>query len=315
MHGSQGPVLYLTLRYLSLPAGQLRGWRRSLSYNWATMRFSSMMLALTAMLALVLRAQEQLERPLPAPIVLENRGKPIELPFHCSADDMRWAGMSCSEEEPCPIFLELSAAGHAGGRTLVSGNIHGEAVTLYSVLLGTDDVGQTWREVNERIRGAAIDRMQFLDSATGWISGEELFPIPQNPFLLLTEDGGKTWTQRAVLHESTENRFGAVMQFDFSTKSNGSLILDRGQGSGVERYALFQSENGGQSWTVRQESGKPLKLPQTLSASDWRVRADAASRSYHVERRLGERWSLIAAFAVRLEPCKPPALEPGAEKQ
>lgn len=238
----------------------------------------------------------------------------MQLPFRCTSEDIHWAGLSCSEEEPCPIFLELSAAAHFGERTVVSGNIHGESVTLYSVLLESENAGQTWSEGYERIRGSAIDHIQYLDSGTGWISGEELFPIPQNPFLLLTEDGGKTWTQRAVLHESTENRFGAVLQFFFSSKSAGSLILDRGQGSGLERYALFQSENGGQSWTIRQESGKPLRLQQAVSATDWRVRVDTASRSYHVERRQGERWSSIAAFAVRLEPCKPPPPEPGAEK-
>jgi hypothetical protein len=273
-------------------------------------------MALAAAFVQASQAQDQpAEHPGAAPPVLENQGKPIQLPFRCTSEDIHWAGLSCSEEEPCPIFLELSAAAHSGERTVVSGNIHSESVTLYSVLLESENAGQSWSEVHERIRGSGIDHVQYLDSATGWISGEELFPIPQNPFLLLTEDGGKTWTERAVLHESTENRFGAVLQFFFSSKSTGSLILDRGQGSGVQRYALFQSENGGQSWTVRQESAKPLRLPQTAPATDWRVRADAASRSYQVEHRQGERWSSIAAFTVKLEPCKPSLAERGTEKQ
>jgi len=271
-------------------------------------------MALAAAFVQASQAQDQpAEHPGAAPPVLENQGKPIQLPFRCTSEDIHWAGLSCSEEEPCPIFLELSAAAHSGERTVVSGNIHSESVTLYSVLLESENAGQSWSEVHERIRGSGIDHIQYLDSATGWISGEELFPIPQNPFLLLTEDGGKTWTERAVLHESTENRFGAVLQFFFSSKSTGSLILDRGQGSGLERYAQFQSENGGQSWTIRQESGKLLRLPQTQPATDWRVRVDAASRSYRVEHRQGEHWSSIAAFAVKLEPCKPPPAE--GEKQ
>jgi hypothetical protein len=278
------------------------------------MRFAVLILALPAAFSLASQAQDlAVEQPAPAPPQLENHGTPIELPFGCTGEDIRWAGLSCSEEDPCPIFLELSAAAHWGDRTVVSGNIHGESATLYSVLLGSDNEGQTWSEAHQRLRGAAIDRIQYLDSGFGWIAGEEQFPLPQNPFLLLTEDGGKTWTERAVLRESAESPFGAVLQFFFSSKSAGSLILDRGQGGGQERYALFQSENGGQSWTIRQQSAKPLRLPQTPPAA-WRVRADAASRSYHIERLQGGRWSSIAAFAVNLEACKPPAAEPGAEK-
>jgi len=239
----------------------------------------------------------------------------MRLPFRCSGEDIRWAGLSCSEEEPCPIFLELSAAAHWGERTVVSGNIHSESGTLYSVLLASEDGGQSWGEAHPRIRGAAIDRIQYLDSGFGWISGEEQFPLPQNPFLLLTEDGGKTWTERAVLRESAENPFGAVLQFFFSSKSTGRLILDRGQGSGQERYALFQSEDGGQSWTIREQSDKPFRLLQTVPPAGWRVRVDAASRSYHIEQLQGQRWISIAAFAVNLDTCKPPSTEPSGEKE
>lgn len=279
------------------------------------MRFAALILALPVAFGPVSRAQDQAaEQPAPALPLLENHGRPMQVPFRCTGEDIRWAGLSCSEEEPCPIFLELSAAAHWGERTVVTGNIHGESVTLYSVLLESENGGQTWSETRQRMRGAAIDHIQYLDSGVGWISGEVQFPLPQNPFLLLTEDGGKTWTERDVLRDSTESPFGAVVQFFFSSKSTGSLILDRGQGSGQERYALFQTENGGQSWTIRQESAKPLRLPQAVPSAGWRVRADAASRSYHIEHLQGERWSSIAAFAVNLEACKPPPAEPGAEK-
>jgi hypothetical protein len=280
------------------------------------MRFAALLLALPAVFFLSAQTQDHVaEQPAAAPPLLENRGAPMQLPFRCTGEDIRWAGLGCSEDEPCPIFLELSTAAHWGERTLVSGNIHGESATLYSVLLESDNAGQSWFEAHERMRGAALDHIQHLESDFGWISGEEQFPLPQNPFLLLTEDGGKTWTERAVLHESAESPFGAVLQFFFTSKSSGSLILDRGQGSDQQRYALFQTETGGQSWTIRQESAKPLRLPQTAAASGWRVRADAASRSYHIEHLQGETWRSIAAFAVKLDACKPPTAEPGTEKQ
>ena len=50
---------------------------------------------------------------------------------------MEWAGMSCSDEEPCPVYLELAAVESVGNRIFLAGNIHSNAVTLYSLLLAS----------------------------------------------------------------------------------------------------------------------------------------------------------------------------------
>jgi hypothetical protein len=243
----------------------------------------------------------------PVPPLLENHGKPMVLPFRCTAEDIQWAGLTCTETEPCQVFLELaSAASPASGRLLVTGNIHTDSVTLYSTLLASENSGQTWAEVYDRIRGAGLDRMQFIEPDAGWVSGQELFPIPQDPFLLLTADGGKTWERHPVFGDSAENRFGTIQQFVFSDKNTGSLIVDRGQGNDIDRYALYESKTGGQSWDIRQESDKPLRLKLAPPVSDWRVRVDAVSHAFEIEHRQGERWIPAAAFAVRLDPCKPP---------
>ena len=229
------------------------------------------------------------------------------LPFRCAAEDIQAAGLSCTEEEPCPLFLELSAAASpSAGHIVAAGNIHTESATLYSILLASENAGQSWSEVYERTRGAGLDHIQFADSDNGWVSGQDLFPIPQNPFLLLTNDGGKSWVKRPVLSESADLRFGSVQQFFFTDKTAGLLIVDRGQGSDTDRYALYESQNGGQSWDIRQESAKPLRLKQTAPASDWRIQVDAASHSFHIEHRQGGNWSSAAAFSVKLDPCKPP---------
>jgi len=244
--------------------------------------------------------------PVPAPPpVLENTGKPIVLPFQCTPEDVQWAGLSCSEEEPCAVYLELTAVEPVGDRTLVAGNIHTTAVTLASLILASEDAGHSWREVHERIRGAGLDRIQFLDQQTGWASGQILFPLQQDPFLLVTTDGGKTWRQRAVFADSRENRYGSIQQFSFTSKDSGSLIVDRGQGSDGDRYELFESPDAGESWTPKETSTKPLRLKTPpVAITDWRLRADAPSESFHIEHRQGQRWSSISAFAVKLGACK-----------
>lgn len=244
---------------------------------------------------------------IPAEAVLENTGKPMALPFRCTEEDMAWAGMSCSEEEPCPVYLEVTAAEGVGNQIFATGNLHSDTVSLYSVLLRSQDAGKSWREGYERIRGAGLDHIQFADFVNGWASGETLFPLPQDPFLLITADGGKTWRRQPIFDET---QAGSIQQFFFSSKNEGSLIIDHGEGSGKERYALYESPNAGGTWGVKQISGKPLRLTHSPdTAEGWRVQADRATGAFRVEQRQGDRWTVAASFAVRVGACKPTAQE------
>jgi photosystem II stability/assembly factor-like uncharacterized protein len=252
-------------------------------------------------------AQEQQPAPPPAPAVLENTGKPMSVGFTCTAEDMQAAGLTCSEQDPCPVYLDLTGVESEGTRIFVTGNLHSPAVTLFSELLGSTDGGHTWRELHEHIRAASLDRIQFADSQNGWAAGEVFSPLPQDPFLLLTTDGGETWRERPVFGEDAEDHMGAVQQFWFTDKSSGKLIIDRGQGSGNDEYELYESLNGGESWTIRQSSPKPLRLPAEAGAEAgaWRLRADRATKSFQVEHRVGSEWRAVASFLVSAGVCKP----------
>jgi hypothetical protein len=272
------------------------------------MRFPPEAVLLTVLAAAAAWAQEQPPANPAPPPMLENSGKPMLLPFHCTEDDIQWAGLSCSEDEPCPVYLELAAI-ESGvppgpGWIFVAGNIHSSAVTLYSVLLASEDAGHTWREAFERIRGASLDHIQFLDAELGWIGGQALSPLPQDPFLLLTTDGGKTWRQRVIFSDS---RVGSIQQFLFGAKDDGSLIVDRGPGSEGGRYELYESPDAGETWTIRETSDRPFQLKPSPTAplAAWRARADGPSQAFHIERRQGERWIPVAAFSVKLGACQP----------
>jgi photosystem II stability/assembly factor-like uncharacterized protein len=215
------------------------------------------------------------------------------VPFQCTDEDIRSAGLTCTDEDPCPVYLELATAGSTGLRVFAGGNIHTANATLFSILLGSEDNGHTWREVHDRVRSSALDALQFADTDNGWASG-----------MLKTTDGGKTWRQIPLF---TETRYGTIQQYQFTDKSSGALILDHGPGSGSERYESYESQDGGDSWTLKETSAKPLTLKRGGNAAqpEWRVRAEANSRSFHVEHRQGTRWSSVAQFAVNLGVCKP----------
>jgi hypothetical protein len=275
------------------------------------MRAAALFFALCS--ALPAQDQPPVVTPVPVPVgpppppALEFTGKPIVVPFRCTDEDIRSAGLACTDDEPCPVYLELTSLASSGIRLFTAGNIHTATVTLLSIVLGSDDNGHTWREVFERLRGSGYDAIQFVGSDNAWISGLSLVPLPQDPFLLKTNDGGKTWRQSPL---SSEPLYGSIQQFRFDDATNGALILDHGPGSGSDRYERYESVDGGDSWTAKETSVKPLALKRTSNAaaaaqSEWRVRADANSRSFQLEHRSGGRWTSVAAFAVNLGVCRP----------
>jgi photosystem II stability/assembly factor-like uncharacterized protein len=240
---------------------------------------------------------------LPEKPTLAYTGKPLTIPFQCTEEDMQWAGMSCTFEEPCPVFLELAAVEAAGNSIFLSGNFHSSATTLYSLLLASSDAGKTWTEPHERIRGAGLDQIQLFDFESGWVGGQGLHPLPHDPFLLITQDGGKSWRRAPVF---SENRFGSIVQFWFSSKKDGSVVVDRGQSTDSSRYERYETPNSGETWMIREAADQPIRLRRTAAAdSVFRIRADGPTQSFRIEKRQGNGWTAVSAFLVRAGQCKP----------
>jgi photosystem II stability/assembly factor-like uncharacterized protein len=219
---------------------------------------------------------------------------PVAIDYACPPDDINSFGLSCSAEEPCAIFLELSSVESAGERTFVAGNLHTNRTTLYSVLLSSEDSGKTWTEPLKRLRASALEQMQFLDLANGWISGQVIEPLPRDPFFLITSDGGKSWHQRAILDES---QFGSIGQFWFDSKTTGRLSLDH---SG--KHDVYETNTGGESWEMKESSSRPVTLKSRGDTATLRLRPDG--KFYHLERRGGAAWEPVASFVIHITDCK-----------
>ena len=254
----------------------------------------------------------------PKTVVLSYTGTPIKLPFSCTDDDITAFGMTCTELYPCPVYAELAGLQPLGSKIFVSGNLHNGATTMYSLLLVSEDGGKTWLEPLDRIKSAGLDKIEFFDIETGWISGGSLLALPRDPFFLLTTDGGRNWRRRPVFGDP---HVGTVDQFHFESRTAGALIVDRGQGADLGgRFEKYETMTGGESWMVREVSprGMRLKIPVSASSpSDWRLGADAGEKAHLIERRIGNKWTTVAAFEVRVGSCKPtvtalpePILEP-----
>jgi hypothetical protein len=241
---------------------------------------------------------------------------PRKLENVCTLQDEDTFGLTCSEDDPCPVFLELNAAESNGASLFVSGDLHTQNTTMFGLLLESDDGGATWTEpgatgssatgtgvsgTNRRQASSTLEEIQFADSQHGWIAGVKLDPLPRDPFLLATTDGGKTW-QRNPLFE--DPLFGSIQQFWFDSPSSGELALDRSQGA-TRRYERYVTMTGGSSWELEGSDNKPIRFARAKPKenSGWRVRAE--KDTYRVECRAADgSWPAVASFAVHAGDCR-----------
>jgi hypothetical protein len=263
--------------------------------------------------------QGQPAEPPATPAILENTGKPMTVRAACSLEMVTDLGLSCSAEEPCPIYLELSDLTAVGDRLVVSGNLHTSTTTLESVLLTSDNMGKTWVEGHARVPMAMLDRVQFFDFELGWVNGHILQPTPKDAFFLITSDGGKTWRKRPVSGESTP---GAIQQFWFDSRTHGLMLIERPPSDDGMRHELWESMTSGDSWNVRQVDSKPIPVTRPApAASPWRIHSDSKTQAHRIERQAGAKWEPVASFSVKAGECKPappseteaPAANPAAE--
>lgn len=219
---------------------------------------------------------------------------PVELVYGCPQEDVDSFGLSCSADEPCPVFVELSAVERIGARWFVTGNLHTERTTLYGVLLESEDGGKTWSEPLTRIHAATLEQIEFLDFAHGWISGQTIEPLPRDPFFMITADGGKTWQRKPIFEDS---RFGSIAQFWFDSPGSGRVILDH---SG--RRELYETHTAGADWELEESGDDEVKLKGRKIDPDLRLRADGVL--FHLEQRGEQKWEPVASFKIHVTDCK-----------
>ncbi len=238
------------------------------------------------------------------PPVLRYAGQPIRVPFECAEEELQSVGLVCTEDEPCSIFLELSGIASAGKKLFLAGNMHAQSGTIASIFLSSGDNGTTWREPVKRFRGSAIEQVEFYDLEHGWASGGSQYPLPRDPFFLVTTDGGQTWRNRPLTEDGGA---GSIQRFWFDSAQHGEMFVDAGKSSPGGRYHAYESQTGGESWMIRGLGNQVPTLkhvPPPSAEEDLRVRASASAAEWLVERRNGEKWETVASFLIESASCK-----------
>jgi hypothetical protein len=236
--------------------------------------------------------------------LLTNHGDPMRVGYGCLEEDLQWAGMSCNED-PCPVYLELSAVAANGRKILAAGNLHGASATLSSILLQSDDSGVTWKEQAMRIRGDAIEQLQYFNAEDAWAAGETQYPLSRDPFVLTTSDGGASWRQHPV---GEEGNAGSVLRLRFDSPERGELIVDGGKTATGGRYLSFESQTGGDTWELGGAADRLLAPP--AEDSKWRIRTTKDGSAYQIENRGDDSWFPVASFLIEAANCK---IDPGKD--
>jgi hypothetical protein len=239
--------------------------------------------------------------------VLAYEGEPLKLPLQCRAEAFLRAGLVCSEESPCDMFLELVDITNIKNRVLVIGNIHTPSATIATVLLGSDDGGKTWTEPFERVDAASLEMVETLDNQNGWIGGEQTTQDhASSPFLLVTTDGGLNWVRRPIWN-GDEERHGAVLEIYFDEPQHGYVIIERQTVDG-DSYELYESMNSGLSWSIRQVSSEMPTIRRRITAAEpekpWRLNEDRGTAAYEIEHLVDGEWTKASAFAGDLGACR-----------
>jgi len=237
---------------------------------------------------------------------LRYTGSPLLLPFDCSDDLSAQFTVNCTTDRPCEIFIGFTAITAEREKVFVAGDFHDGSQTLASFLLRSDDGGRSWQEAHDRMRGVILDRLYFHDESTGWATGHALSVPPQDPFFLLTTDGGAHWRRRDIFSRS---EIGLIAEFWFSDEHSGGLLIDRVHGEEAgRRYERYETMTGGASWMIREVSSAPIRVRNVVPAgpdTDWRVTTDTDRGSWHVEQRQPGGWATVAEFRIEVAQCRP----------
>lgn len=109
----------------------------------------------------------------------------------------------------------------------VVGSVSKRERVIDSILVYTDDGGETWRRQRAPSRTELI-HVDFVSDKRGWVVGAE-------GTILFTRDGGASWTRQTVKGDHT------FYHVDFRDDKKGWVVGERG--------ILLRTTDGGDSWT------------------------------------------------------------------
>ncbi|MCJ7586234.1 MAG: hypothetical protein MUO30_15935 [Anaerolineales bacterium] len=118
----------------------------------------------------------------------------------------------------------------------------------------TQDGGATWRDITppQPVPPPGVNLVAigaFLDASIGWVAygGQDYPPLPY-AYVWYTQDGGTTWQYSAIDSSVSPEAFSPWF-IDFVDGQHGWLMFYLGAGMSHNYVALFDTTDGGATWT------------------------------------------------------------------
>ncbi len=168
----------------------------------------------------------------------------------------------------------------------------GWAVGDDGLILHTIDGGKTWERQASGTQGS-LRALQFLDPFHGFVVGREEgnFGLDSWGILLYTEDGGVKWQR--IAYRETPGLFG----IRFVNPQVGFLLAES---SATQPSGLYQTDNGGRSWTLITGERVPSVLAATFRDAEHGLLAGQAGlRNFNRGQLVAQPEPLLAGRTVR----------------
>jgi photosystem II stability/assembly factor-like uncharacterized protein len=130
-------------------------------------------------------------------------------------------------------------------------------------VIASADGGATWRTVSDR----KLVGLSFVDAEHGWgVTPGGPSPDGVVGGLLLTADGGRTWT---ALPASPCREIGWPVSVSFVGRLHGWVGCAGMSGAGEAPKGVAETTDGGRTWTVRARVTPPSSPVGSISISDY----------------------------------------------
>jgi photosystem II stability/assembly factor-like uncharacterized protein len=167
----------------------------------------------------------------------------------------------------------------------VVGSVSKRERVIDSILLYTDNAGQTWQRQRAPSRTELI-HIDFANDKRGWISGA-------NGIILATVDGGVSWTKQQTRTTAT------IFHIDFRNDKKGLAVGERG--------TILRTVDGGETWAPVAVSARSTLLNVQYVNEDhcWAVgrsgtilRSDDGGLTW-IEQQSGTKENLYSLYLVK----------------
>lgn len=155
------------------------------------------------------------------------------------------------------VFTEGQAAEYGVQPSLVTYALNNEIAFLHgglfapagyyrSLLLRTEDGGQTWQETLLPEFGSSVLRLHFLEGGEGWALLAWMVEGPGTISLYHTENFGQTWEKVSVVPKCFHDGWPTL--FEFYDEFNGLIHMACESAYPNSRVGFFTTTDGGLTW-------------------------------------------------------------------